>query len=626
MTKLELLYDIETDGLLHEVSLVHCLVLADTSTGIIEAYHDSEEFQPRHGSIADGIKRLEQADTVAGHNVIGYDNKVLAKLKLSSKFTSKNSCDTLVGSRLVYSDRKERDYGLAKVTDDPTDPKHFPKRCIGAHTLESWGYRLGEHKGNYTGGWEKFSQEMLDYCIQDVRLNLKLLPVLRDQFPQWKASNGWDAAYVEMRFAGQLEDMQERGVCLDPVAGDALLYKLVDRREILADEIQAAFPPRKEMYAVNKKTGKQTKRHCPVRNTMVDHKLVPFNPGSRQQLAHRLRQTRGWVPKELTSKGNPVMQERVLLDLAECYPEVALVAEWLIVNSRIAILSEGANSYFSLADENNVLHGRCIHIGTVTHRCSHSSPNIGNVTSVRKPFGLEMRSLFIPFPGKIQAGFDADGLELGMLAHFLGAHDGGLYATAVTSGDKALGTDPHSLHAAAICTVVPVTRDEGKTGTYAFMYGAGDMKLGKIYGGGTKLGKRVRAALIEKIPGLEELMSNLAKACERGYLLSLDKRRVDVRSPHSVLNSLLQSAGAVVMKWVAVVLEDVLNALGCPYGIDFLQTGHVHDEEQGSLTPGKEDLFRLAVTKAFEITTELLQLRVRVSGTAKFGKCWADTH
>lgn len=622
----EALYDLETDGLLKEVSLIHCLVLADTTTGEIEAYHDDPSITPQHGSLAEGVSRLESFDKVAGHNIIGYDNKVLKKLKYSTKFNARNSTDSLVLSRLTYSDRKERDFALAKVTDDPDDPSYFPGKCIGAHTLESWGYRLGNHKGDYSGGWETFSQDMLDYCIQDVLLNLELLRVLRAQLPTWTAANGWTSDYVEMRFAGQLEDQQERGVQLDPVAGDALLFKLVDRREILAEEIEKAFPPRKEMYAINKKTGNQTMRHCPKRNKMVDHKLVPFNPGSRQQLALRLRRTRGWVPKELTKKDKPVMQERILLDLAEAYPEVGLVAEWLIVNSRITILSEGANSYFTLADENNVLHGRCIHIGAVTHRCSHSSPNVGNVTSVRKPYGLEMRALFVPFSGKIQAGADADGQELCMLGHYLGAYDGGSYAGVLATGSKEDGTDAHSLHAQAISTVVPVSRDAGKTGTYAFMYGAGDMKLGKIYGGGSKLGKKVRAALIEKIPGLEELMESLAIACRRGYILSLDRRRIGVRSPYSALNTLLQAGGAVLMKWVCVLLEDILNAHGCIYGEDFLQTGHIHDEVQGSLTPSKRDIFKKSVDIAFEQASELLGLRAPVSGSAKFGKSWADTH
>lgn len=624
--KTELLYDLETDGLLKEVSLIHCLVLADTTTGEIEAYHDSDEYQPRAGSLAEGYARLEEADRVVGHNVIGYDNKVLKKLGISTKFNGKNSTDTLVLSRFIYSDRKERDFSLAKAADDPEDPKYFPKSCIGAHTLESWGYRLGNHKGDYTGGWEVFSQDMLDYCIQDVLLNLDLLRILRAQSPKWRAANGWSGEYVEMRFAGQLEDQQERGVQLDPEAGDALLLKLVDRREILAEEIEAAFPPRKEMYAINKRTGKQTMRHCPVRNKMVDHRLVPFNPGSRQQLTLRLRRTRGWVPKELTKKGNPVMQERILLDLAEAYPEVGLVAEWLIVNSRITILSEGKNSYFTLADENNILHGRCIHIGAVTHRCSHSSPNVGNVTSVRKPYGLEMRALFIPFPDKLQAGADADGQELCMLGHYLGAHDGGAYAEVLANGDKKLGTDAHSLHAKAICSVVQVTRDEGKTGTYAFMYGAGDTKVGKIYGGGSKLGVAVKAALIKKIPGLAKLMASLAEACKRGYILSLDNRRIGVRSPHSALNTLLQSGGAVLMKWVCVLLEDILNEMGCIYGEDFLQTGHIHDEVQGSLNPSKKEIFGLAVDRAFEEASSLLKLRAPVSGSYAFGKSWADTH
>ena len=321
------------------------------------------------------------------------------------------------------------------------------------------------------------------------------------------------------------------------------------------------------------------------------------------------------------------MVEDVLRDLVDIYPEVGYVLEWSICNSRIAVLEDGPSGYFKLADDQDVLHGRTLHIGTVTHRCAHSKPNTGNVTSIRKPYGKELREVFRAFPGYIQAGFDADGLELRMLGHYLAEFDGGAYGVAVTSGDKATGTDPHSLHAKAISEAVACDRDTGKTCTYAFLYGAGDSRLGKTFGKGSGLGKKIRAALRRNIDGLAPLLSRLeGEVQSSGSIYSLDGRRTGIRHEHAALNSLLQTAGAVVMRWVPVYLDRILPEYGIIPGEDWLQTGHIHDEVQGSLRAAHKEGFSRAVEAAFAMATQALDLRVPVSGTAEFGMSWADTH
>jgi len=609
---LTLLFDLETDGLLGEVSRIHCIVTIDTDTEEVRAYHDDISIEPRHGSISDGCRAIEEAGDVAGHNILEYDYPVLKKLRGMDR-TCDEMFDTIIMSRLCYSDRKEKDFALHKA-----DRLHG--KYIGQHSLGAWGQRLGEHKGEYTGGWEKFSQDMLDYCIQDCVVNLKLYRHLVAVSPPDQCVR------IEHRFAKQLFEQQERGVQLDFEAMDSLLEELIERKAVLIEEIREIFPALEVKYKKRKDTGKRTMRMCPVRNKKCDSKLVPFNPGSRQQLAARLIKKHGWVPEELTKRGAPSMVETVMLDLVSLYPEVKPVMEYLVVNNRISILSDSPGSYSRLADSQGRLHGRTIHIGAATHRCAHSKPNTGNVTSVRKPYGAEIRKLFVPFTGFCQAGYDADGLELRMLAHFLYPYDGGAYVESVTRGTKEAGTDPHSVHARVISTVAEVSRDRGKNTTYALLYGAGDIKLGKMHGGSRQLGRRVREALITQIPGLQQLYDALGVAVERGWIMGLDGRRIGIRHIHAALNTLLQSAGAVVMKYVPVFLEDLLNQTECRYGHEYLQTGHVHDEGQGSVKPQYKEVFSRCVTEAFAQTERILNLNVPLAGEAEFGDSWADTH
>jgi len=626
-----LLYDLETDNLLDKVTKVHCCVIADVKTGEIRAYHDDLTITPRYGTLEEGYAYLGTADRTSGHNILEYDSEVLKKLGNPAPVITDRTrmVDTLVLSRLVYSDRKERDFALFKK-------ERLSGKNVGQHSLGAWGERLGEPKGDFSKDFSTFTQAMLDYCIQDVTVNLKLYRVLTKQLPHFKSRDGLATWQVEHLFAGQLFDQQQRGVRLDRKVGQALADELAIRKGELEDLIQEAFPPRKQMYAINKKTGKQTFRHCDQRNGKYDHKMVPFEPNSRAQLAARLQQKHSWVPRELTAKGNPVMQERVLVDLGDVYPEVKAVAEYYIVNARLSILRESKNSYFSLMDEHGLLHGRTLHIGAGTHRCSHSKPNVGNVTSTRKPYGKRMRSIFIPYrgdepgiePGEYeQAGYDADALELCMQAHYLAKWDGGAYGKVVKEGNKEEGTDAHSLNAAVISTIVPCTRTHGKNTIYALNYGAADLKLGKMHGGGKQLGAQIRKALSEGTPGMKELNAWLAGLLDDGgNIISLDGRRIGIRHNHTALNTLLQGGGAVVMKWVPVVLEQILPRYGIVPGRDYYQTGHIHDECQGSLRKGLRDPFRAAVSQAFATVSEVLDLRVPVSGTADFGASWLDTH
>ena len=158
-----LVFDLETNGLLNDVTRIHCLVIYDSEADETYVFNDEGSEEP----IVRGIQLLEEADIICGHNVISYDLPVIEKIY--PWFKSKALVvDTLLLSRLYHADMWEVD----KVRDD----SRMPLQLRGRHSLESYGYRLGEYKGSFgkTTDWKEWSQDMQDYCEQDVKVTTKL--------------------------------------------------------------------------------------------------------------------------------------------------------------------------------------------------------------------------------------------------------------------------------------------------------------------------------------------------------------------------------------------------------------------------------------------------------------------
>ena len=158
-----IIFDLETDGLLHDVTKIHCAVLHDTEDGSTTEYNDEGNCEP----IVRAITLLDNAKQIAGHNVINYDIPVIRKLYPFFE-PQGEVIDTLVLSRLYHPDMME--------LDKKHNWKHMPLQLYGRHSLESYGYRLGEYKGAFgkTSDWKQWSQEMQDYCKQDVQVTTRL--------------------------------------------------------------------------------------------------------------------------------------------------------------------------------------------------------------------------------------------------------------------------------------------------------------------------------------------------------------------------------------------------------------------------------------------------------------------
>ena len=274
------------------------------------------------------------------------------------------------------------------------------------------------------------------------------------------------------------------------------------------------------------------------------------------------------------------------------------------------------------------IHGQIDTLGAVSRRCTHSKPNMAQVPSSRAFKGHECRALFTVPKGKKLVGCDAEGLELRTLSHYMAKYDDGVYGDTVDKGNKDNGTDIHTVNQKA--AGLP-TRDSAKTFIYAFLYGAGDEKIGTIIGGNAKAGKAIKETFFRKIPAIKTLIESVQNQYKKnGFLKGLDGNPYYIRSAHSALNTLLQGAGALVMKYYLIELdknlEKVYTNSGTTTTPDYEFVLNVHDETQIECKEGiAEDIAKIAVD-TFEDITKLLNFRVPLRGKSEIGNSWADTH
>ena len=569
-----LIFDLETDGLLDDVTKVHCMVTHDTETGEVKTY------DPDH--IEDGIEALRDAQQIGGHNVMSYDLPVLEKLYFFGYYGQ--VFDTLVASRLIWPNMKEKDM-LKRTVDN---------KLIGSHSLKAWGQRLKFHKGDYgeqDEAWDAYTQQMLDYCVQDVALNVKLYElILSKKYPE-------EPMRLEHEMNRLLNRQQRAGFPFD-VPKAQKLYTLLSTRKL---EIETKLVETLEPTIIVLKTKTKT---------------IPFNPASRQQIADRLQKL-GWKPEEFTPSGEPKVDEKILagIDL----PEAALLTEFLMLNKRLGQLGNGKQAWLKLEKAGRI-HGRVNHMGAVTSRCTHSDPNVAQVPSAGAAFGKECRELFHAPSGYSLLGADASGLELRCLAHYMNRFDGGRYGKEILEGD---------IHTANQEAAGLATRPQAKTFIYGFLYGAGNEKIGQIIGKGAKEGGQIKKRFLAKTPALKKLTEALNNKLDnqRGekFINGLDGRLIPIRHPHAALNTLLQSAGAIICKkWYATV-ENMIRAKGYT-NEEVTIVAFVHDEVQILVKKGLEDKIGEITKAAIKETERAFNFKCPLDSEFQVGSSWAETH
>lgn len=627
---MRLIFDLETDGLLvatadkPEATKIHSLVVKDLDTGEVHSYADESELLLK---IRFGVAHIEEADEVIGHNVMAFDLPILKKL--IPGFGLKPTCkvtDTLLCSRLMFTDIDADDYRR---------DSSFPKRYIGSHSLKAWGYRLGVLKGNFgdTSDFKEWSPEMQAYCEQDVEVTEHLLRHIESQ------EYSQEAIQLEHDFASIILQQTRHGFRFD-TAGAAKLYaQMVQRQAELTAELMKVFPPLVETYLTPKKQIPKTR-------------LVEFNPGSRKQVGERLKAL-GWKPQSFSETGQPTIDDTILEALP--YPEAKPLAEWYLLNKRIGQIATGDKAWLKL-ERNGRIHGELITNAAVTGRCSHINPNTGQVPRVGSPYGEECRALFLADEGRVLVGADASGIEARALAHYLFAYDGGEYVTVVTTGDV------HTKNRDAFG--MPPTKEGrslAKNGFYAKTYGGGPEKVGatlvRLADDHEQAAQQeevpgwLRKSMLKKGPLTKERLANakrglyagrrvevgvvgLGKLIEdlkttqrtRGWLRGLDGRRLRVRSMHSILNTLLQSFGALIVKKATVLWYQKLINMGYVWGKDFALVAHVHDEIQATARKEIAEIVGRTFVESLAEAGNHWGIKCPLTGELKVGNNWKETH
>ena len=571
---MKLIFDIETDG------------LKPTKVWCICGIKDNEMQTLEMPTKADFEKMLEGVTEVIGHNIMAYDVPALENI-LGVSFEGIKITDTLVMSRL-YNPSLE-----------------------GGHSLGKWGERLKFPKGDYND-WTKLTPEMVGYCQQDCRVTERLYEVLMDKLEKF----GSESVDLEHDVQGSIVKQINNGWLLDQRRAFDLLAELQEKKNDLEENVLHTFKPLptfvKQIHPKYKKDGSLSAVGLKFLgdgwvNVVGEFSRVDFpefNLGSRKQIGRYL-QFFGWKPDKFTDNGQPIVDEKVLENVTDI-PEAQLIAEYLLVQKRIAQVQ----SWVDAVEADGRVHGQVNAIGAVTGRMTHSSPNMAQVPAVYSPYGKECRRCWVVPEGKRLVGVDASGLELRMLAHYMGDKE---YTNEILNGD---------IHSANQSAAGLASRDQAKTFIYAFLYGAGDSKIGSIVGGSSTVGKRLKNKFLENTPALAELRERVSTAAVRGFLRGLDGRRLWIRSEHAALNTLLQAAGAVVMKKALVIFEDYAKQ----WKLDYRMVGNIHDEVQMEVAEKDAQNAGYLMVESIKAAGVAFDMRCPLDGEYKIGLSWADTH
>jgi len=581
-----IVFDIEADSL--EPTKIWCIAAVDPDSGETKTFGPTE--------IVNGLAYLTTADKLIGHNIIGYDLPAIKKIHNIDLTEGRAIVDTLVLSRLFNPTRE------------------------GGHSLESWGYRIGLQKIDHTDFGE-YSPEMLNYCRNDAVLNAKMFNNLKSE------SRGFSrqSVVLEHETLKIIADQRERGFLLDVKAATLLVAELTDRLKEVEREVQKTFRP-KQLKTILlphfTKTGALSKmgliegsekksrltqeeyEELAIKRKAVRIEEVPFNLGSRKQIGEYLIDF-GWKPQKFTPTGQPIVDESTLSKITDI-PEATLIAEYLLLQKRIAQVT----SWLKEAHDDDRVRGFVNPNGTITGRMTHNSPNMAQVPSVSAPYGKECRACWTVPEGYKLVGIDASGLELRMLAHYMKDED---FKNEILHGD---------IHSTNQRLAGLESRNQAKTFIYALLYGAGDEKLGSVVGGNKRDGAKLRKRFFDNLPAFKHLKDAVGRAASKGFIKGLDGRKLYIRSEHAALNTLLQSAGAIVMKHAMINLSrDIkLNTLDAHF------VCNVHDEWQIEALEKQSDCVGQLGVDAIRKTGKELELFCELDGEYKIGDNWSETH
>jgi len=622
--------DIETDSL--AATHIWVVVAKDVNTKVVDVFKHLD-------SDPDEVTRFKDYcsgyDKFVFHNGIGFDVPVLNRI-LGHTIKPQDVVDTLVVSRML-------DYNIQ-----------------GGHSLDAWGKRLGLYKGNFKDFEGGLTQEMIDYCVNDVEVTVKLF----NKFKSVIFDKSWARSLrLEHDIQITCEDMKTNGFKFDEDKAEEFLGEILTRMDQLELQFQHDFPPvltevnrikyrlkadgslyknvtdALEKYEKTKKDGEE----------LLCYSYVPFKPSSTKHRIERLWQA-GWSPVDKTKghiaferdgENDPEREQKFkfygwmcnetnLNTLPIDAPSGAkALAEWLTLEGRRSSLME----WLGCVAEDGRIHGRFTHIGAWTGRLSHSAPNQANIPAqfhgtpktdvekVKAKYDGPLRGLWMVEEGNYLVGTDAEGIQLRILADLMESQE---YIDAIITGKKENETDIHNLNRKAL-GLSHITRDMAKTFIYAFLLGAGTGKISQILKTDMRQANAAVNNFMESISGLKKLKKSVVPAiAERGYFRGYDGRKVKVPNEHKTLAGMLQNGESTIMKhatrkWIGMANKERIN---------FKLVTWPHDEWQTEVFGSKDQAERLGAIQRKSIESVGLELGIMcpLAGSTDIGRSWLDTH
>lgn len=574
---MRIILDIETNS---KHDKIWCVVTREVETGLVLIWDEPAGLQ----------FYMNHTSEVITHNGIFFDFPVLKKVW---GITVKKSqvVDTLVLARL------------------------FDPSIENGHSLEAWGERLGHYKAPYKKIWswmtgkplivedekgKKVDQSHLafdepvfpllhNYCRQDTQVTAELYKHLTKEMENDFSK---ESIKLEHEVAIIIAEQERNGFKLNVPEALQLLSELKTKLDAIQVEMATIFPDKVTSGRTHKATGKPL-------NDIIE----PFNPGSRKQIAERLIE-KGWKPTKHTEKGSVIVDETTLEGLD--FPEAKAIAEYLMLQKRIAQVE----SWIEAVASDGRVHGRVITNGAISGRATHMSPNMAQVPNMDAVYGKECRALWTVDEGNAIVGIDLAQLELRCLAHYMQDED---YTTTLLSGD----IHEKNRQAAGLSS-----RGEAKRFGFAFLYGAGGAKIGQILGCSAQEGQAVINRYLKAMPKLKSLRDKVERMSATGTLPGLDGRRLNIRSAHSAVNTLLQGAGAIVSKQWIIETTKMLRKDKIPYRL----IAWVHDEIQIETPKAYAEGVGKTAVEAARIAGVVLKTRCPMDAEYHIGTNWSESH
>lgn len=614
-------YDIEANGL--QPDRIWCVVAKDVST--------NEVFTFLEGDRNKFSKFTEEVERFIGHNIIQYDNYWIGKLWGIDIPTSK-SYDTLVLSRMFNPCEEKR----VRLPNGKWKSTVVQKRNKNQHSLRYWGTYLNNGellKGDHED-FSKFSQEMLDYCIQDVNLNHRVWNYLKEN-----ESRGFSKQSIKLEHQLQeiLCQQMRNGFKLNVPKAKELLQECTSKCLELEEAMQKDFPPlpqlKKTYYPRLNKDG-TTHNQASLGPMKLEYgfqyhgepysaiEWVDFNLSSPTQVLRRLEGH--WDPVEFTEKGQARLSDINIATIKDTAPEsIKNIKLYRMYTSRCNELTQWISGAERYGDGR--IHGNITHLGSWSGRASHNHPNTANIAGVQHDhvtgkvlmgeagaYGYECRSLWTVEAGNVLLGCDASGIQLRILAHYLNNEE---FTKSV------LSPKPNDIHTKN-ANILGCDRDTAKTFIYSWLLGAGVAMTAQILGCSEKEAIEARERFVQLTPGLGEFLKRKTIYASRGWYKGLDGRKVYIPSDHLALTAFLQNGEHVIM-----ALSDIYwNMWAKQRGIWFKQVNYVHDEWEVETKPEHAEEMIYLMEQSFVRAGEYLKLNCPLTGEGHIGLTWADVH